>query len=167
MSTPVLATKLFVPARRPQLVARARLTEQLDSAFDSDQRLTLISAPAGFGKTTLVSDWIDRTTRRRPDTRVAWLSLDDGDNDPNRFLTHLVAALQRFDEDLGADALTLLDAAQPVPIETTLTVLVNDLAAAAVQTVLVLDDYHVDRGTGGPRRGRRSCSTTSRPRCIC
>ena len=142
MPAPVLATKLFVPARRPQLVARSRLTEQLNGAFDSGQRLTLISAPAGFGKTTLVGDWIEHTTRRRPDTRAAWLSLDAGDNDPTRFLTHLVATLQRFDEALGADALTLLDAAQPVPVETTLTALINDLAAAEVQTVLVLDDYH-------------------------
>ena len=143
MPTPVLATKLFVPARRAHLVARVRLTEQLNAVFDSEHRLTLISAPAGFGKTTLLSDWIEHTTGRRPDTRVAWLSLDEGDNDPTRFLAHLVAALQRFDEGLGAGALTLLDAAQPVPVETTLTVLINDLAAAPVETVLVLDDYHV------------------------
>jgi LuxR family maltose regulon positive regulatory protein len=120
MATPVLATKLFVPARRARLVAR----ERLDSAFDPRRRLTLVSAPAGFGKTTLVAEWIAGTDRR-----VAWLSLDDGDNDPNRFLAHLVAACR----------LTLVDA----DVETTLTLLVNELAAAAVETVLVLDDYHV------------------------
>ncbi len=170
MSTPVLATKLFVPARRSQLVARARLTEQLDAVFDSDRRLTLISAPAGFGKTTLVSDWIDHTTRGRPETRVAWLSLDAGDNDPARLLTHLVAALQRFDERLGADALTLLGAAQPVPVETTLTGLINDLAAAAVQTVLVLDDYHAieapavhERSGSWSRTCRRGTSADLQP----
>jgi LuxR family transcriptional regulator, maltose regulon positive regulatory protein len=142
MPTPVLATKLFVPARRPRLVARTRLTGQLDAALDSGHRLTLISAPAGFGKTTLVSDWIDHTTRRRPDTRVAWLSLDEGDNDPTRLLTHLVAALQRLDEGLGAEALALLGAAHPVPVDTTLTALINDLTTTAGHTVLVLDDYH-------------------------
>ena len=121
MPTSVLATKLFVPARRPNLVARSRLTEQLNAGFDSGHRLTLISAPAGFGKTTLVSDWIDQNTRRRPDTRIAWLSLDDGDNDPTRLLTHLVAALQRCDEGLGADAPTLMGAARPVPVDPPLT----------------------------------------------
>jgi LuxR family maltose regulon positive regulatory protein len=142
MPTSVLATKLFVPARRPNLVARIRLTQQLNAGLDSGHRLTLISAPAGFGKTTLVSDWIDHTNRRQPDTRIAWLSLDDGDNDPTRLLTHMVAALQRSDEGLGADALTLLGAAQSVPVETTLTALINDLAGTAGQTILVLDDYH-------------------------
>ncbi|MCY0905367.1 LuxR C-terminal-related transcriptional regulator [Arthrobacter sp. H14-L1] len=142
MRTPVLATKLFVPRRRTRLVARLRLTEQLDAALDSGHRLTLISAPAGFGKTTLVIDWIEHVTRGRSETRVAWLSLDDGDDDPARFLTHLIAAFQRFDEGLGADALTLLGATQPIPVETTLTALINDLTAAAGQTVLVLDDYH-------------------------
>src|SRR5215207_239351 len=142
MTSPVLATKIFVPARRRGLVERRRLIERLNAAFDAAQRLALISAPAGFGKTTLVGDWIDEITRRRPDTRVAWLSLDDGDNDPVRLLTHLIAALQRFDEGLGADALALLGAARPVPVETTLTALINELAAADVRTVLVLDDYH-------------------------
>ncbi|HEX6025127.1 MAG TPA: AAA family ATPase, partial [Solirubrobacter sp.] len=132
MPTPVLATKLFVPARRSQTVARARLLERLDGAFDPERRLTLISAPAGFGKTTLVGEWIDQLARRRPETRVAWLSLDDGDNDLARFEAHLVAALGVTEPN-----------EQPVPIETTLTALVNALAAAAVPTVLVLDDYHV------------------------
>ncbi len=118
MPASVLATKLFVPARRPQLVPRARLVERLDEPA----RLKLISAPAGFGKTTLVSDWVERTTRR-----VAWLSLDAGDNDPNRFLAHVVAAL------LGPDT----------PGETTPAMLVNELAGAAEEIVLVLDDYHV------------------------
>jgi LuxR family maltose regulon positive regulatory protein len=127
MSTPVLATKLFVPARRSRVVARERLIERLDSAFDRGRRLTLVSAPAGFGKTTLVSEWVEQIA-----PRAAWLSLDDGDNDPARFLAHLVTAL-------GAEALT----AQPMPVQTTLTVLVNQLTAAAQPTVLVLDDYHV------------------------
>lgn len=81
MPTTVLATKLFAPARRPCLVARPRLIDRLDAALDPGRRLTLISAPAGFGKTTLVTDWIEHSTRRHPATRVAWLSLDDGDND--------------------------------------------------------------------------------------
>ena len=93
VSTPVLATKLFAPARRPQLVARPRLAEQLDATLDAGHRLTLVSAPAGFGKTTLLSDWLAHLERTPTDTRVAWLSLDAGDNDLARLLTHLVAAL--------------------------------------------------------------------------
>ena len=92
VSTPVLATKLFAPARRPQLVARPRLAEQLHTTLDASHRLTLVSAPAGFGKTTLLSDWLTQLDQRQAHTLVAWLSLDDGDNDLTRALTHLVGA---------------------------------------------------------------------------
>jgi LuxR family maltose regulon positive regulatory protein len=143
MPTTVLATKVFAPARRPLLVARPRLIDRLDAALDPGRRLTLISAPAGFGKTTLVTDWIEHTTRRQPATGVAWLSLDDGDNDLPRLLTHLVAALQRVEEDLGSEALDLLHDTITLPVEATLTALINDVARTAGQIVLVLDDYHV------------------------
>jgi LuxR family transcriptional regulator, maltose regulon positive regulatory protein len=143
MPTPVLATKLFVPARRPRLVARSRLIQQLDAALVPSCKLTLISAPAGFGKTTLVSDWIAHSTQRQPSTRVAWLSLDNGDNDPSRLLTHLVAALHGIDADIGSEALHLLHNAQTVPIEPTLTTLINDVTRASAHILLVLDDYHV------------------------
>ncbi|MPZ92909.1 MAG: helix-turn-helix transcriptional regulator [Actinobacteria bacterium] len=143
MPTPVLATKLFVPARRPRLVERSRLIQRLDAALVRGCKLMLISAPAGFGKTTLVSDWIAHSTQRQPSTRVAWLSLDDGDNDPSRLLTHLVAALHGIDADIGSEALHLLHNAQTVPIEPTLTTLINDVTRASGHILLVLDDYHV------------------------
>ena len=89
MPAPILATKLYVPPPRPRAVPRSRLIAQLNEGLASGCRLSLISAPAGFGKTTLVSEWVAGC--KRP---VAWLSLDEGDNDPTRFLTCLVAALQ-------------------------------------------------------------------------
>ncbi|MDN5857471.1 MAG: hypothetical protein L0H84_02510, partial [Pseudonocardia sp.] len=88
----VLATKLFAPARRQRLVARTRLAEQLDGTLDDEHRLTLVSAPAGFGKTTLLGDWIHALSQRRPTVRVGWLSLDAGDNDLPRLLSHVAAA---------------------------------------------------------------------------
>src|SRR5918912_3571533 len=87
MPTPILTTKLYIPPPRPNVVLRPRLIARLNQGLH--RRLTLISAPAGFGKTTLASAWIASCGRR-----AAWLSLDDGDNDPTRFLTYLVAALQ-------------------------------------------------------------------------
>ena len=87
MSTPILTTKLYIPPPRPKAVLRPRLIERLNEGLQ--RKLTLISAPAGFGKTTLVSEWVAGCGRP-----VAWLSLDEGDNDPARFLTYLVAALQ-------------------------------------------------------------------------
>jgi LuxR family transcriptional regulator, maltose regulon positive regulatory protein len=87
MSTPILATKLYVPRPQPRVVLRPRLTQRLDE--DLHRRLTLASAPAGFGKTTLLSEWVAGCERP-----AAWLSLDEGDNDPTRFLSYFVAALQ-------------------------------------------------------------------------
>src|SRR5512137_2689304 len=89
MSTPILATKLYIPPPRSKIVLRPRLIERLNEGLSSGRKLTLISAPAGFGKTTLVSEWVAGCGRP-----VAWLSLDEGDNDPTRFLTYLIAALQ-------------------------------------------------------------------------
>ena len=100
MSTPILATKLYVPPPRPKLVLRPRLIERLNEGLSASRKLTLISAPAGFGKTTLVSEWIAGCERP-----VAWLSLDEGDNDPTRFLTYLVAALQTVAANIGEGVL--------------------------------------------------------------
>ena len=100
MSTPILVTKLYIPPPRPKIVLRPRLTERLNEGLSSGRKLTLISAPAGFGKTTLASEWI--TDCGRP---TAWLSLDEGDNDPTRFLTYLIAALQTISANTGAGAL--------------------------------------------------------------
>ncbi|HEX2805689.1 MAG TPA: LuxR C-terminal-related transcriptional regulator [Kineosporiaceae bacterium] len=145
MSPVVLATKLFVPTRRPELVARPSLVERLNSALVAGRRLTLVSAPAGFGKTTLLGDWLIGLERRASDVRAGWLSLDDGDNDLPRLLTHLVTTLSRAGLDLEA-ASHALQSSLPVP--DTLTALVNDVASAGEQSperqwVLVLDDYHV------------------------
>jgi LuxR family maltose regulon positive regulatory protein len=144
VSTPVLATKLFTPTRRPQLVARSRLAEQLDTALDAGHRLTLVSAPAGFGKTTLLSDWLTKLDQGRRPVRVAWLSLDQGDNDLMRLLTHLVAALRGVDLDVDA---TVLESLHTASTEVALTALVNHVARAgerepATRWLLVLDDYH-------------------------
>src|SRR3954471_14484646 len=102
--SPVLATKLFAPVRRAQLVARPRLIERLDTTLEAGHRLTLVSAPAGFGKTTLLGDWLTHLDKGQPDIRLAWLSLDDGDNDLERLLTHLVAALRSVDLDVDSAA---------------------------------------------------------------
>ena len=142
VSTAVLATKLFAPAPRPQLVARPRVAERLDTTLDAGHRLTLVSAPAGFGKTTLLSDWLADLDQRR--TRIGWLSLDDGDNDLARFLAHLVAALQSAGLDVDAGVLDSLTAASAAAAMTSL---VNDVARAGhhepgKQWIVVLDDYH-------------------------
>jgi LuxR family maltose regulon positive regulatory protein len=136
-TTSLLATKLFVPPARPGLVQRPRLMERLQAILT--YRLTLVSAPAGFGKTTLVSEWV--ACCERP---VAWLSLDEGDNDPTCFLTYLVGALQTVTPKIGAAILSIFQAtqSQPPPVESLLTTLINEIAAIPDHFVLVLDDYH-------------------------
>ena len=139
----MLATKLFAPVRRPQLVARPRILERLDSSLGESHRLTLVSAPAGFGKTTVLGDWLAHLGGRRPSPRVAWLSLDEGDDDPARFLTHLAAAFAGAGLDVGPLAVDLHGPA----ISDALTVLVNEVTRAAAEApetvwVQVLDDYH-------------------------
>lgn len=132
---PILATKLFIPSPRAQVVRR-RLTERLDTGMDG--KLTLVSAPAGFGKTTLVSEWCHLSR-----LRTAWLSLDREDNDSGRFLAYLVTALQTIEPALGQDVLGILQTPQLPPIEAILTALVNELANVSKNFALVLDDYHV------------------------
>lgn len=131
---PILTTKLFIPPSRAPVVRR-RLTEQLNRGIDG--KLVLVSAPAGFGKTTLVSEWCNRSG-----TLAAWLALDSGDNDPARFLTYLVAALQTVEPSLGQDILGKLQTLPLPPVEAILTTLVNEIAKASKNIVLVLDDYH-------------------------
>jgi LuxR family maltose regulon positive regulatory protein len=142
MSPTVLGTKLFAPVRRPLLVERPRLVERLDTVLESGRKLALISAPAGFGKTTLVSDWIEESVRR-PAPRVAWLSLDERDNDLPRLLTHVVAALRGAACDLSDGTLDLLSGASDNRCEAGLTALINEVAQGAGPVALVLDDYHV------------------------
>jgi LuxR family transcriptional regulator, maltose regulon positive regulatory protein len=123
------------------MVRRSRLIERLDAGLHG--KLTLVSAPAGFGKTTLVSDWVARCGRP-----TAWLSLDHGDNDPMRFLTYLVAALQTIAPAFGTGAMAALQSPQPPPPVSVLTVLLNDIAATPDACIVVLDDYHrIDAST--------------------
>ena len=138
---PILATKLYVPPRRSRVVLRPRLDERLDEGLQ--RRLTLVSAPAGFGKSTLVAEWIAEC-----ELPAAWLSLDEGDAEPTRFLAYLVEALRTVRPGVGDGVLAALGSPQPPPVEAMLTPLVNELAALPTDVVLVLDDYHsVD---GGP-----------------
>lgn len=136
MASQILTTKLFAPPPRVDLVERPRLLERLDEGGGG--QVTLLAAPAGFGKTTLVSAWLSARGRA-----AAWLSLDAADNDLARFLSHLIAALQTVAPEVGAEALAALSAPGSVPAERLLTTLVNDIAAAPSDFVLVLDDYHV------------------------
>jgi LuxR family maltose regulon positive regulatory protein len=133
---------LYVLGPPRGLVPRPRLSQRLDRGTTS--KLMLISAPAGFGKTTLLTEWLAAGPAGPADERLAaWLSLDRADNDPASFWTYVIAALQTVAPGVGESALTLLRAPQPPPIETVLTVLLNDLGAITGDIVLVLDDYHV------------------------
>lgn len=138
MVGPLLEAKFQVPGRRLGAVARPRLSERLGGA--SWSALTLLSAPAGFGKTTLLTEWL--ATAAGAGFSVAWLSLDARDNDPTLYWTYVVAALQTAADDVGAGALSLLRAPQP-PVEAAIATLLNDLHAVPNDIVLVLDDYHV------------------------
>jgi LuxR family maltose regulon positive regulatory protein len=136
VTLPLLKTKLYIPKLQPNLVSRPHLIEQLDAGLIGN--LTLISAPAGFGKTTLLSEWVYRSERP-----TAWLSLDEGDNDPARFLAYVAAALQTVEEDIGKAMLSALQSPQPSPMEVLLTGLINEIAEIPDPFALVLDDYHL------------------------
>jgi len=152
MTVPLLATKLYIPPPRPNLVPRLRLVERLNEGLHQRRRLTLISAPAGFGKTTLVTSWLSDSRSSFGDgdrvvNQVAWLSLDSGDNDPFRFWRYVVAALQTLDPAIGEEVLAALGSPQPPPLESVVTALTNSIVAIAqpdtvVPYILVLDDYH-------------------------
>jgi LuxR family maltose regulon positive regulatory protein len=158
MAIPLLATKLYVPPARPEWVSRPRLLGRLDAGLS--RKLTLVSAPAGFGKTTLLSEWVYCRGGAIPPSQKseiisAWLSLDEEDNDPTRFLAYLIAALQTIPSlnatECGADALAMLQSPQPPPTVAVLTSLLNDIAALSSNDralkgrsfALVLDDYHL------------------------
>ena len=135
-----LSTKLHIPSPRADALLRMRLIQRIENGVHEGRTLTLISAPAGFGKTTLISAWLQQGQRR-----AAWLSLDQNDNDPIRFWRYVIAALQTIEANWGVSALAMLIAPQPPPLESVVTTLINDLAASAAgaPNVLVVDDYHV------------------------
>ena len=145
----LLTTKLFIPPTRPELVPRPRLIEQLNNGLHC--KLTLISAPAGFGKTMLVTEWLDNLhlyakKERQIENRIAWVSLDESDNDPARFLTYFITALNQIegtDAAFGIGALSMLQSPQPPPPETTLTSLINEIAAIPDKIIFIFDDYHL------------------------
>ncbi|GAP18872.1 LuxR C-terminal-related transcriptional regulator [Levilinea saccharolytica] len=137
MSAPILATKLYLPLPRSTVVSRTRLNERLNEGLLAGRKLTLISAPAGFGKTTLISEWI--TGCGRP---VAWLSLDEGDNDPKRFLMYFITALQTIRPTIGAGVFGTLPSPQTPSIEAVLSNLINEIITVPDPFVFVLDDYH-------------------------
>ena len=162
MTYTILQTKLHIPPLRSSLVPRPRLIAKLNTGLDG--KLTLVSAPAGYGKTTLVAEWLVNlanlgrlTAGTGPHPaklesgegfRAAWLSLDQNDNDPVRFLTHLIAAMRQVDQSLGETTLSLLQAPQPPPPEAVLTALINDIASTPAPFVMALDDYHVIQALG-------------------
>jgi LuxR family maltose regulon positive regulatory protein len=154
VSSPILTTKLYIPPVRAGLVARPRLTALLDKSLAYPPSISLISAPPGFGKTTLLSEWIDRQGandrhngetqgRRRSTPAVAWVSLDGHDNDPVRFWLYVIAALEKIRAGVGTGALALLQSAQSISLEEALTTLINALALIQERFTLILDDYHV------------------------
>jgi LuxR family maltose regulon positive regulatory protein len=136
MPDPILLTKLYIPQPRSTAVLRPHLIERLNAAIHC--KLILISASAGFGKTTLVSEWVANCGRP-----VAWLSLDEGDNDPTRFLTYFIAALQTIAANIGKGVLGMLQSPQPPKTRLLLTELLNEISTIPNNFVLVLDDYHV------------------------
>ncbi|MGB3828802.1 MAG: LuxR C-terminal-related transcriptional regulator [Ornithinimicrobium sp.] len=146
-ASPLLGTKLYIPKRRAALVPRPRLVQRLDQG--AGHALTLISAPAGFGKTTLLAEWVGETAAG--EWPAAWLSLDQGDNNLERFWVYVVTALRGVRPEVGASALSLLRSPQPPPSEWVLTALINDIMAIGDGPAeglghgltLILDDYHV------------------------
>src|ERR687890_725802 len=140
MSAPILATNLYIPPPRPKAILRPRLIERLDEGLH--RKLILVCAPAGFGKTTLLGEWVAALPHP-----AAWLSLDEGDNDPARFLSYLVAALRTIAPSMGEGVLDALGSPQSPPTESILTALLNEMAALAEDSVFVLDDYHVIHAT--------------------
>jgi LuxR family transcriptional regulator, maltose regulon positive regulatory protein len=140
----VLGTKLHLPSPRRRLVARARIIDELRVGGGEGPRLVLVAAPAGFGKTTVLAQWLEAIEGSQ--CRVGWLALDRGDADVRTFLTHLVAAIQIAEPKVGVDALTLLEGGGPTAPEAALVSLINDLDVLADSTVVALDDYHVIDG---------------------
>jgi LuxR family transcriptional regulator, maltose regulon positive regulatory protein len=132
----LLVTKTLIPPSRPRLVSRPRLIERLHEGLGYD--LVLVSAPAGFGKTTLLSEW---ARQDQPGVRTCWVSLDEGDSDPVRFWEYVILALQRFLPEMGGKILASLRSPQPPPTRSLVVALMNDLVGLSEDLVLALDDF--------------------------
>jgi LuxR family transcriptional regulator, maltose regulon positive regulatory protein len=147
MPYPLLATKLFIPPSGKSLVVRPRLLDKLEQGLYPGCRLTLVCAPAGFGKTTLVSSWAGElaSTNDTAKPSVAWFSLDDGDNDPILFWSYIIAALQSARREIGSKALAFLNSTSSPDLDHFLLLLINDLVQDPDPTILILDDYHLVR----------------------
>jgi LuxR family maltose regulon positive regulatory protein len=144
MDGSILSTKLYIAPPRANLVARPRLIERLHEGVRSGHRLILISASAGSGKTTLLSEWIHKVgPYRDAPLQVAWLSLDEDDNDPARFWVYVVTALQTVHPQLGRSILPMLQGPQPPPARSILAPVLNEVVTFSEPVVLVLDDYHL------------------------
>lgn len=135
MSTPILTTKLHIPNSSSNVIQRARLFETLDNGLGN--KLILVSASAGFGKTTLVASWLDTI-----DYDVAWLSLEEADSNMTRFLRYFITTLQTIEPGIGQTGLPILETTQHPPVETVMTLLLNDVTACGHDLLIVLDDYH-------------------------
>src|SRR5262245_4530858 len=140
MPVPILITKLHIPLFKPKTVLRSTLIERLNDGLRQGSKLTLISAPAGFGKTTLIRSWISgwqatamdqeesAGSKSKPVNQVAWLSLDEEDNESKRFLSYVIAALQTLKANIGNDVLEMLQTPQPPSTELLLTSLINEIS---------------------------------------
>ena len=148
MSIPLLATKFNIPPLRPQLISRLRLIHKLNVGLEQSCLLTLVCAPAGYGKTTLLREWLQTLTEKSfesgtPPVRCAWITLDQGDDDLACFLNYLVAALQKVNPGIGNGLLTCLQAPRPSSGQVLATLLINDLNEISDRVLLVMDDYHL------------------------
>ncbi len=138
MAVPLIATKLYTPIPRQGLVPRPDLLDRLSEGLKG--KLTLISASSGYGKTTLMAEWL---AQRGKDYPTAWVSLDEGDNDPVRFLSYLISALQNFQDELGQDTSAMMQGSQNPLDEANVSLLINDLSTVATDFAIALEDYHV------------------------
>jgi LuxR family maltose regulon positive regulatory protein len=145
----ILTTKLYIPRTRPEIVSRTRLIAQLNDGLY--KKLTLISAPAGFGKTTLISEWVEELNSadqgdQQAGVIISWLSIDKGDNDRVQFLAYIIAALKQndhLDPSFGQTVMSMLKSQQPPSNEAILNVLINEIDAIRIKVILILDDYHL------------------------
>jgi LuxR family maltose regulon positive regulatory protein len=138
MSSPLLATKLYIPPLKSGIVSRPRLIDWLNEGLVKNCKLALISASAGFGKTTLISEWITTCGRE-----VGWLSLDEGDSEPERFISYLIAALQTVKSGIGVGLMAALQSAESLNTEALLSALLNEITTIPDDFILILDDYHL------------------------